>query len=128
MMSGSAADYVLVSDASGNSHWSPSALRAGVIANIDPSVGGSNIVYDLVTGSYTSAFTKYTIASESNARSGHIMAVWKGSSVRSTEVTTIDVGDTTAVTMNMDIPSTQIRLVFDTPNAGWTIKTLTDLL
>ena len=105
------------------------ALNAGnQTPTIITSISGSNYVFDMQTGSYPSTFTKYTLASGSNARSGYVMSVWMETSLNITETTTLDIGDTSQVITNMEISSSNIKLDFFTPTDGWLLKILTDFM
>ena len=91
---------------------------------VTSSINGSNIVFTQATGSYTSAFFKYTIASGSNSRSGEIMSVWNGSTVEFTDNSTVDIGTTTAVTSSVSLSGANVRLNMQTNTSGWRIKSI----
>ena len=93
-------------------------------ATVTSSINGSNIVFNVATGSYSSAFFKYTVASASNARSGEIMSVWNGSTVTFTDNSTTDIGTTTAVTSSVAISASNAQLTMQTNTAGWRIKSI----
>ena len=93
-------------------------------ATVTSSINGSNIVFTQATGSYSSAFFKYTVASASNARSGEIMSVWNGSTVTFTDNSTTDIGTTTAVTSSVAISASNAQLTMQTNTAGWRIKSI----
>ena len=93
-------------------------------ATVTSSINGSNIVFTQSTGSYSSAFFKYTVASASNARSGEIMSVWNGSTVTFTDNSTTDIGTTTAVTSSVAISASNAQLTMQTNTAGWRIKSI----
>lgn len=88
---------------------------------------GTAIVYSNATGSYTSAFYNYTIASASNARAGQIMSVWSGGSIRYTEVTTTDIGNTDTASFAVTLSGANVRLSFTAPGV-WTVKSIANLL
>jgi hypothetical protein len=91
-------------------------------ATVTSSINGSNTVFNIATGSYSSAFFKYTVASASNARSGEIMSVWNGSTVTFTDNSTTDIGTTTAVTSSVAISASNAQLTMQTNSPGWRIK------
>ena len=91
-------------------------------ASVNSSVVGSNNLFTQATGSYTAAFFKYTAASGSNARSGQISAVWNGSTVEFNDVSTADIGSTTAVTGSVVIVSGDVQFNVQTNTSGWKIK------
>ena len=93
-------------------------------ATVTSSINGLNIVFNVATGSYSSAFFKYTVASASNARSGEIMSVWNGSTVTFTDNSTTDIGTTTAVTSSVAISASNAQLTMQTNTAGWRIKSI----
>ena len=93
-------------------------------ATVASSINGSNIVFNVATGSYSSAFFKYTVASASNARSGEIMSVWNGSTVTFTDNSTTDIGTTTAVTSSVALSGANIQLDMQTNTEGWAIKSI----
>jgi hypothetical protein len=90
-------------------------------------VAGITTVSQLSTGSYTSCFYNYTVASASNARSGQVMTVWNGNNLRYTEVVTTDIGDTTPINVSASISSGLVRLQVS-GSAGWTFKNISNLL
>jgi hypothetical protein len=88
---------------------------------------GTTIVSQLATGSFTSAFYNYTIASASNARSGQVMSVWNGATVRYTEVTTTDTGNTATASFAVVLSGANVQLNFTAPGS-WTVKNISNLL
>lgn len=93
-------------------------------ATVTSSINGSNIVFNQPTGSYTSAFFKYTVASGSNARSGEVTSVWNGTTVEFTDTSTTDIGTTTVVTSSVALSGANIRLNMQTNTSGWRIKSV----
>ena len=85
-------------------------------------------MFTLSTGSFTSAFFKYTVSNGSNARSGEIMAVWNGVNTSYTEYSTTDIGSTTAVTGSVSIVTSQVQFNIQTNSSGWKLKSLATLL
>jgi hypothetical protein len=88
---------------------------------------GTTIISQIATGSYTAAFYRYTLASSSNARSGEVMSVWNGSTVKYTEVATTDIGNTSLVYLSVGITSGNVLLNVSS-SGGWTVKTIANLL
>jgi len=84
-------------------------------------------VSSINTGSATSAFYNYTVASGSNARSGQVMSVWNGTTVRFTEVTTTDIGNTNSALFAVGISGANVQLQF-TSSGVWTVKSIANLL
>jgi hypothetical protein len=93
-------------------------------ATVASSINGSNTVFTQATGSYTSAFFKYTVTSGSNARSGEIMSVWNGTTSAFTDNSTIDIGTTTDVTSSVEISGANVQLNMQTNTSGWRIKSI----
>jgi hypothetical protein len=102
----------------GSLNIGPSTITTSAVT----SVLGSNTVFTQPTGSYTSAFYKYTFTSQSNARAGEVMAIWNGISVQFTDNSTPDIGNTAAITSSVLISGANVILSTYTPAAGWTIK------
>jgi hypothetical protein len=93
-------------------------------ATVTSSINGSNTVFTQATGSYSSAFFKYTVTSGSNARSGEIMSVWNGATTAFTDNSTTDIGTTTVVTSSVDLSGANVQLNVQTNTAGWRIKSI----
>jgi len=85
---------------------------------------GSFTVYSLPTASYDTAFFEYSIKSGSNARAGTIMAIQAGSSVRFTETTTTDIGNTTSVSFTVLVSGSNLALTGSSTTGSWTIKSI----
>jgi hypothetical protein len=93
-------------------------------ATVASSINGSNTIFNQATGSYTSAFFKYTVAKGVNARSGEIMSVWNGTTVAFTDNSTTDIGSTTPVTASVVISGANVRLNMQTNTSGWKVKSI----
>jgi hypothetical protein len=89
---------------------------------------GTTILSNIATGSYTSAFYNYTLASGSNARSGQVMIVWNGGSIQYTDNSTLDIGNTAAVVFTASLSGANMNLTTILPSDSWTVKTLANLL
>jgi hypothetical protein len=94
------------------------------IATVNSSIGGSNNLFSQATGSYTSAFFKYTVANGANARSGEVIAVWNGTTTQYTDFSTTDIGNTSQVTASVAIVSSQVQFNMQTNTSGWRIKSM----
>lgn len=92
--------------------------------SVASSINGPNNLFTRSTGSFTSAFYKYTVSNGTNARTGEVMAVWNNGSVQYTDLATQDLGSTNAVTASVSIVSSQAQLNFQTNTSGWTIRAL----
>jgi hypothetical protein len=115
------ASYAATSSYSDQFHIGGTQTQYSLVTS---SINGSNIVFNVATGSYSSAFFKYTVASASNARSGEIMSVWNGSTVTFTDNSTTDIGTTTVVTSSVALSGANIQLDMQTNSAGWRIKSI----
>ena len=87
-----------------------------------------NFVEDNITGytgSFTSAFGKYTIFSGSNSRAGEFVTSWNGTTTSYYDNSTVDIGNTSAITFTSAIVSGQIQINTgaSTPS-GWQVKML----
>jgi hypothetical protein len=91
-------------------------------SNVESSVNGTNILYNIETGSYTSAFFKYSIMSGSNARAGEVMSVWNGSNIVFTDNSTSDIGTTSMVTASAELFNNNLQFNMVTNTIGWHIK------
>jgi hypothetical protein len=89
---------------------------------------GTKTLSSIATGSYTSAFYNYTVASGSNARSGQVMVVWNGGSIQYTDNSTLDIGSTTSVVFTASLSGANMNLTTVLPSDSWTVKTLINLL
>jgi len=93
-------------------------------ATVNSSVAGSNNLFTQATGSYTSAFFKYTVSNGGNSRAGEIMAVWNGATVQFADTSTSDIGSTTPVTASVAIVSSDVQFNIQTNTSGWKIKSI----
>lgn len=83
------------------------------------------MVISLITGSYIAAFFDYAAVSASNIRAGTIFGSWINGSISYTEVSNVDVGDTSQVTMSLGISASSVQLSSSISNTTpWTIKAL----
>ena len=86
---------------------------------------GPNNLFTQNTGSYTSTFGKYTAYSGSNSRAGEFVTSWNGTTVSYYDNSTVDIGNTSAITFVSSIVSGQIQITtgVSTPS-GWQVKML----
>jgi hypothetical protein len=85
---------------------------------------GTNNVYSIPTSAYTGAFVEYVLSDTTNARSGSMMAIFSGSSVQFNETTTLDIGNTSSVTMSFVISGSNCILRATAISSGYTIKVI----
>jgi len=81
-------------------------------------------LYNKATGSYTSAFVKYTLSKGTNARAGEFVTVWNGTTATYYDNSTTDIGNTADVVITSAIVSSQIKIDATCATSGWKIKTL----
>jgi len=93
---------------------------------VSPSTSpGNNNLFTKNTGSFTSAFGKYTIYSGSNSRAGEFVTSWNGTTVSYYDNATVDIGNTSAITFISAIVSGQIEInTGNTTPSGWQVKML----
>ena len=92
--------------------------------NTDVDSAAAETIATVNTGSFTGAFFDYTCVSGSNARVGTVMAVNLDGSVEFTDNSTKDIGDTSPVTLSVDISGADMRLRATTTTDNWSIKSL----
>ena len=92
--------------------------------SVASSVTGSNNIFTQNTGSYTSAFFKYTATSGSNTRAGEVISVWNGATTSFTDFSTVDIGSTNNVTASISIVTGQVQFNVQTNSSGWAIKSI----
>jgi len=91
---------------------------------VPSSAAGENNMFNKSTGSYSSAFFKYTVSNGSNARAGEVMAVWNGGSVQYVDNSTSDIGNTSGVTAEAVVALGSIQFNLNTVDSGWKLKSL----
>jgi len=89
----------------------------------DYNSSNSSVVLQNITQSYNAAFFDYVAISSSNLRSGTIFSCFTGSNIHYTEYSTTDIGDTSQVTMSVDLNNGNVRLLSTVPvGYTWNIK------
>jgi hypothetical protein len=89
------------------------------------SANTQSVIISVDTGSYLAAFFDYAAVSESNSRCGTIFGSWVNGSITYAEVSNVDVGDTSQVTMSLGLNGGLVELsasISDT--TPWTIRAL----
>lgn len=97
-------------------------------STVTSTIVGTNNLYTQATGSYTSAFGKYTIFKDANARAGEFMTVWNGTSVTYTDVSTTDIGSTSTIAFSSAVVGSNIQINAVAGSSGWKIKMLTTFI
>jgi hypothetical protein len=90
--------------------------------NIDAST--SPELVGQVATSYTAAFFDFVVKKGTNVRSGTVYACHDGTNVEFTETSTNDLGDTSDVTLSVDISGTNMRLLATVTSDDWSVKSL----
>jgi hypothetical protein len=83
---------------------------------------GIETVATVSISNYDGAFFDYVAKDGTNYRAGTVMAVWDGSSVQYNDNSTADIGDTSGVSLAVDISGTDARLRATTTSDNWNIK------
>ena len=94
-------------------------------SSIASSSPGPNNLFTRATGSFTSAFCKYTLYNGANSRAGEFVTSWNDGVTSYYDNSTVDIGDTSAIVFASSIVTGQIQINtgVGTPS-GWTIKML----
>ena len=85
---------------------------------------GAEVVAQVSTSTYTAAFFDFVIKKVGNIRSGTVYACHDGTNVEFTETSTQDLGDTSDVTLSVDISGGNMRLRATTTSDDWSVKSL----
>lgn len=89
---------------------------------------GTQVISQIDTGSFDSAFFDYRIKNGTDYRAGTLIAVWSGTETAFTDNSTADIGDTSPVVLSVDLENTQARLKATVTAGSWNIKTFTRAL
>jgi hypothetical protein len=90
---------------------------------------GTNVIGNFPTTDGNGVNFEYLVKSNLNYRVGNIMAVWDGSNINFTEVTTVDLGNTTDVILSCRILSGNVEIIADVVGpTTWVIRTLAKIL
>lgn len=94
-------------------------------ATVNSTIVGANNLYTQATGSYTSAFVKYTVSKGTNARAGEFITNWNDSlPTEYTDVSTKDIGSTSDIVFTSVLVTGNIQINATASTSGWKIKTL----
>ena len=85
---------------------------------------GAEVVAQVSTSTYTAAFFDFVIKKVGNIRSGTVYACHDGTNVEFTETSTNDLGDTSDVTLSVDISGANMRLLATVTSDDWSVKSL----
>ena len=93
----------------------------GYCENTDVDTGTEDIK-SLPLATYQAVFFDYVVKNGTNLRAGTVTAVHDGTNVEFTDTSTKDLGDTSAVTLSVDISGTNMRLRATTTSDNWIVK------
>ena len=85
---------------------------------------GAEVVAQVSTTDYTAAFFDFVVKKGTNVRSGTVYACHDGTNVEFTETSTNDLGDTSDVTLSVDISGGNMRLLATVTSDDWSVKSL----
>ena len=85
-------------------------------------ITSTSVVDSISTGTTEAATWHYSVNDGTNLRAGTVVAGWLGSNVVYTETFTTDIGDTSAVTFDVNESGGLIRLVATASSGTWTVK------
>jgi|7_EtaG_2_1085326.scaffolds.fasta_scaffold01101_2 hypothetical protein len=96
---------------------------------VSVATGGSettSVIAQVATGSYQSAQFDYYCQDGTNYRAGTVMGVWKGAdgggTIKYTDFSTPDIGDTSDATFTMDLSAAKARLKFTATAGTWIVS------
>jgi hypothetical protein len=98
------------------------------VATIASTIVGSNNLFTQATGSYRSAFGKYTLFKGIAARSGEFMTVWNGTTVSFTDTSVPDIDTTSDIVFNSVIVGGDIEINAIAASSAWTVRMITTFL
>jgi hypothetical protein len=95
--------------------------------NTDIDSAAAEVVAQVAHATYTAAFFDFVIKKGTNVRSGTVYACHNGDTtplVEFTETSTNDLGDTSDVTLSVDISGANMRLLATVTSDDWSVKSL----
>jgi hypothetical protein len=97
-------------------------------AKVTSTIVGSNNLFQQATGSYTAAHGRYTAYKAGNSRAGEFVTSWNGTTVSYYDNATVDIGNTTDITFQSAIVTSQLQINATAASSGWTIKMIVTYL
>ena len=92
--------------------------------NTDIDSAAAEMVAQVAIATYTAAFFDFVVKKSTNVRSGTVYACHDGTNVEFTETSTNDLGDTSDVTLSVDISGANMRLLATVTSDDWSVKSL----
>ena len=83
---------------------------------------GTTTVHTISSTTYSSAFVDYTISDSTNARSGQLKVVWLSGQINYTDITTMDIGDTSVFDWDVVINGGNIEFNAVVASSTWLAK------
>lgn len=93
-------------------------------ATVLSTIVGSNNLFNQATGSFTSAFGKYTLYKGANSRAGEFMTSWNGTTTTYTDTSVTDIGNTSDIVFSSTIVTGQLQINAIAATSAWNIKML----
>jgi hypothetical protein len=107
----------------GTIHLGSTLLSNQLNTNIDASTS-PELVGQVAIATYTAAFFDFVVKKGTNIRSGTVYACHDGTNVEFTETSTNDLGNTSDVTLSVDISGANMRLLATVTSDDWSVKSL----
>ena len=104
--------------------WAGITSRPYIETNGTTSATATTAIASVAHATYTAAFFDFVIKNGTNVRAGTVAACHDGTNVEFTETSTVDLGDTSDVTLNVVISTSYLQLQATTTSSTWTIKSL----
>jgi hypothetical protein len=92
--------------------------------NLDVDSGATRVIATIASATYDGAFFDFVIKKGTNLRAGTVYSIHNGTTVEFTETSTNDLGNTSDVTLSVDLSGGNIRLLATTLSNDWIIKVL----
>jgi hypothetical protein len=98
-------------------------IKNGKNIDVDSAAAETVITVEGIS-TYTAAFFDFVIKNGTNVRAGTVYSCHDGTNVEFTETSTVDLGDTSDVSLSVDISGTNMRLRATTTSDNWIVKSL----
>jgi hypothetical protein len=108
----------------GSVAWGNITSRPYIVNASNNSATATTTIANVAHATYTAAFFDFVIKNGTNVRAGIVYACHDGTNVEYAETSTVDLGDTSDVTLAVDISGANMRLRATTTSSTWTIKSL----
>ena len=92
--------------------------------NTDVDSAAAETVAQVAHATYTAAFFDFVIKKGTSVRAGTVYSCHDGTNVEFTETSTVDLGDTSDVSLSVDISGTNMRLRATVTSDDWIVKSL----